>query len=257
MFSKLLESLDPGKSRWSSSCGSPCSCAGCSGPPPTSWDWSPRSSSLNTMAALNIKRSWWKLHGQFGHLPQHLEVLRGEHDHLCCGVVHRPTFLQLCCRHHLVNFLLPSTTRLRKPRSFSLPLLKWIIMTWILISRLWRGTSVLIWMVRRLRMTCWRSTLEDLMRRKFFSSRGNTVLWLRSVFMRLSSTLWLSSGAGQWSTSSGLTWLLVCKEPIDTSYARSCIEILGLLFTCIVEGYGEEDCFPDFQLIHYCHVLWD
>ena len=60
MFSKLLESLDPGKSRWSSSCGSPCSCAGCSGPPPTSWDWSPRSSSVNTMAALTIKRSWWK-----------------------------------------------------------------------------------------------------------------------------------------------------------------------------------------------------
>jgi OCT family organic cation transporter-like MFS transporter 4/5 len=31
--------------------------------------------------------------------------------------------------------------------------------------------------------------------------------------------------------------LQVFKDPINTSYARSCIEILGLLFTCIFEGY--------------------
>ena len=73
-------------------------------------------------------------------------------------------------------------------------------------------------MVRRLRMTCWRSALEDLMRRKCFSSRGITVR-LRSVFLRL------------------VACLQVFKDPINTSYARSCIEILGLLFTCIFEGY--------------------
>ena len=59
-------------------------------------------------------------------------------------------------------------------------------------------------MVPRLKMTCWRSALEDQMRRKCCSSRGITV-WLRSVSLRL--------------------------------VARSCIEILGLLFTCIFEGY--------------------
>jgi hypothetical protein len=67
-------------------------------------------------------------------------------------------------------------------------------------------------------MTCWRSALEDLMRRKCFSSRGITVR-LRSVFLRL------------------VACLQVFKDPINTSYARSCIEILGLLFTCIFEGY--------------------
>ena len=49
----------------------------------------------------------------------------------------------------------------------------------------------------------------------------------------------------------------VFADPISASYGRSCIEILGLLFTCIFEGFmGRRTALVSIPQLHH-YVLWD
>ena len=49
----------------------------------------------------------------------------------------------------------------------------------------------------------------------------------------------------------------VFANPIYASYGRSCFEILGLLFTCIFEGFmGRRTALVSIPQLHH-YVLWD